>query len=125
MTVLNSISGKRERIGRLLKMHANKREEISEVFAGDICAAVGLRNVNTGETICDPDRPIVLEAMHFPDPVIAVAIEPKTKADQDKLGAALGKLVQEDPTFRVATRRPDRPSSQGWASSTSRSSSTA
>ena len=103
MSVLNSISGKRERIGRLLKMHANKREEISEVFAGDICAAVGLRNVNTGETICDPDRPIVLEAMHFPEPVISVAIEPKTKADQDKLGAALGKLVHEDPTFRVET----------------------
>jgi elongation factor G len=103
MSVLNSISGKRERIGRLLKMHANKREEISEVYAGDICAAVGLRNVATGETICDPDRPIVLEAMHFPEPVISVAIEPKTKADQDKLGAALGKLVQEDPTFRVAT----------------------
>ena len=103
MSVLNSISGRRERIGRLLKMHANKREEISEVYAGDICAAVGLRNVNTGETICDPDRPIVLEAMHFPDPVISVAIEPKTKTDQDKLGAALGKLVQEDPTFRVAT----------------------
>jgi len=103
MSVLNTITGRRERIGRLLKMHANKREEISEVFAGDICAAVGLRNVATGETICDPSRPILLEAMHFPEPVISVAIEPKTKADQDKLGAALGKLVQEDPTFRVTT----------------------
>ena len=82
-------------------MHANKREEIAEVFAGDICAAVGLRNVATGETMCDRKHPIVLEAMQFPEPVIAVAIEPKTKADQDKLGAALAKLTQEDPTFRV------------------------
>ncbi len=84
-------------------MHANKREEISEVFAGDICAAVGLRNVATGETICDPSNPIVLESMQFPEPVIAVTIEPKTTADQDKLAAALAKLVQEDPTFRVST----------------------
>ncbi len=99
--VLNATSGKKERIGRLLKMHANKREEINEVYAGDICAAVGLRSVSTGDTICDPKRPIVLESMQFPEPVIAVAIEPKTKADQDKLSNALAKLMQEDPTFRV------------------------
>jgi len=102
-TVLNATSNKKERIGRLLKMHANKREEISEVYAGDICAAVGLRSVSTGDTICAPDAPIVLETMHFPEPVISVAIEPKTKADQDKLGTALGKLTREDPTFRVHT----------------------
>ena len=102
-SVVNATSGKKERIGRLLKMHANKREEIDEVYAGDICAAVGLRSVSTGDTICDPANPIVLEAMHFPEPVISVAIEPKTKADQDKLGMALGKLTQEDPTFRVTT----------------------
>ncbi len=103
--VLNSISGKKERVGRLLKMHANKREEIKEVWAGDICAAVGLRNVTTGETICDPAAPIVLEAMSFPEPVLAVSIEPKTKADQEKLTIALSKLMQEDPTFRVYTDR--------------------
>ncbi len=102
-TVLNAANGKRERIGRLLKMHANKREEISEVWAGDICACVGLRSVSTGDTICDQKRPIVLEAMQFPEPVIAVAIEPKTKADQDKLAMALAKLTQEDPTFKVKT----------------------
>jgi elongation factor G len=102
-SVLNATKGKTERIGRLLKMHANKREEISEVWAGDIAAAVGLRGVTTGDTICDPKHPIVLEAMNFPEPVIAVSIEPKTKADQEKLGNALGKLMQEDPTFRVHT----------------------
>jgi elongation factor G len=102
-TVLNATKDTNERIGRLLKMHANKREEISEVWAGDIAAAVGLRSVTTGETICDPKHPIVLEAMSFPEPVIAVSIEPKTKADQEKLGMALGKLMQEDPTFRVHT----------------------
>ncbi len=102
VSVLNSVKGKRERIGRLLKMHANKREEISEVWAGDICAVVGLRNVATGDTICDAKHPIVLESMNFPEPVISVAIEPKTKADQDKLGEALGKLTAEDPTFRVS-----------------------
>jgi elongation factor G len=101
--VLNARTGNNERIGRLLKMHANKREEIKEVFAGDIVALVGLRSVATGDTICSPKRPIVLEAMQFPEPVIDVAIEPKTKADQDKLGMALGKLAQEDPTFRVHT----------------------
>ncbi len=101
--VHNARTGNHERIGRLLKMHANKREEIKEVFAGDIVAVVGLRNVSTGDTICSPKAPIVLEAMQFPEPVIDVAIEPKTKADQDKLGVALGKLAQEDPTFRVHT----------------------
>jgi elongation factor G len=99
--VLNVRTGNQERIGRLLKMHANKREEIKEVFAGDIAAVVGLRNVITGDTVCHPKSPIVLEAMQFPEPVIDVAIEPKTKADQDRLGAALAKLAQEDPTFRV------------------------
>jgi elongation factor G len=102
-TVLNAKKGTNERIGRLLKMHANKREEINEVWAGDIAAAVGLKNVTTGETICDPKNPVTLEAMNFPEPVIQVAIEPKTKADQEKLGMALGKLMQEDPTFRVHT----------------------
>ena len=101
--VRNASRGANERIGRLLKMHANKREEIKEVFAGDIVAVVGLRNVVTGDTICDAKSPIVLEAMQFPEPVIDVAIEPKTKADQDKLGMALAKLAQEDPTFRVHT----------------------
>ncbi len=103
VSVLNAIKGKRERIGRLLRMHANKREEISEVEAGDICAVVGLRNVRTGDTICDAKHSIILEAMNFPEPVISVAIEPKTKADQDKLGQALTKLTTEDPTFKVST----------------------
>lgn len=101
--VLNAGRGNNERIGRLLKMHANKREEIKDVFSGDIVAVVGLKNVSTGDTVCCPKRPIILEAMQFPEPVIDVAIEPKTKADQDKLGLALGKLTQEDPTFRVRT----------------------
>jgi elongation factor G len=101
--VLNARTGNHERIGRLLKMHANKREEIKEVYAGDIVGVVGLRNVSTGDTVCSTKRPIVLEAMQFPEPVIDVAIEPKTKADQDKLGVALAKLAQEDPTFRVHT----------------------
>lgn len=101
--VWNSTKQKRERIGRLLKMHANKREEIKEVYAGDIAAAVGLKNVLTGDTICDEEQPIVLEAMDFPTPVISLAIEPKSKADQEKMGFALQKLMQEDPTFRVKT----------------------
>lgn len=101
--VLNASRGNTERIGRLLKMHANKREEIKEVYSGDICAVVGLRNVLTGDSICDPKAPIVLEAMQFPEPVISVAIEPASRADQDKLGYALQKLAQEDPTFRVHT----------------------
>ena len=102
-SVLGSKRNSNERIGRLLKMHANKREEISEVWAGDIAAAVGLKNVTTGDTICDPKHPVVLESMSFPEPVIEVSIEPKTKADQEKLGMALAKLMQEDPTFRVHT----------------------
>jgi elongation factor G len=102
-TVLNSTKGNSERVGRLLQMHANKREEIKEVRAGDIGAAVGLRSVTTGDTICDSKNPIVLETMVFPEPVIAVAIEPKTKGDQEKMGVALAKLMQEDPTFKVHT----------------------
>jgi elongation factor G len=103
-SVLNSTKQKRERIGRLVKMHANKREEISEVFAGDICA-VGLRDTTTGDTLCDPAHPIVLESIEFPDPVIQIAIEPKTKADQDRLGESLSKLAREDPSFRVSVNR--------------------
>ena len=101
--VLNASKGRKERLGRILQMHANKREERQEVFAGDIAAAIGLKDVKTGDTICDPGQPIILEAMRFPEPVIAVAIEPKTKADQDKLSSGLGKLTDEDPTFRVHT----------------------
>ncbi len=101
--VLNVSRDKRERIGRLLQMHANEREEIKEVYAGDIAACVGLKNVTTGETICSENAPILLEPMDFPEPVIAVAIEPKTKADQEKLGGALAKLAQEDPTFKINT----------------------
>jgi elongation factor G len=103
-SVLNSTKGKRERIGRLVKMHANKREEISEVFAGDICA-VGLRDTTTGDTLCDPAHPIILESIEFPEPVIQIAIEPKTKADQERLGEALQKLAKEDPSFRVSVNR--------------------
>lgn len=99
--VLNSTKGKKERIGRLLKMHANKREEIKDIYAGDICATVGLKYTITGDTLCDENNPVILESMEFPDPVISVAIEPKTKADQDKLSMALNKLAQEDPSFRV------------------------
>jgi elongation factor G len=102
-SVFNSTKGRAERVGRLLKMHANKREEIKEVYAGDIAAAVGLKSVSTGDTICDEKHPILLESMDFPEPVIALAIEPKTKADQEKLGQGLAKLQAEDPTFRVAT----------------------
>ncbi|MFO7302807.1 MAG: elongation factor G, partial [Acidobacteriota bacterium] len=103
MSVYNSTKQKPERIGRLLKMHANKREEVKEVYAGDIAAAVGLKSVATGDTICDDKAPIILEAMDFPEPVITLAIEPKTKSDQEKLGLALQKLMSEDPTFRVRT----------------------
>ncbi len=101
--VLNATQGRKERAGRLLQMHANKRDEREEVFAGDIVAVIGLKSVRTGDTICVPDNPIILEAMSFPEPVISVAIEPKTKADQDKLGTGLAKLAEEDPTFRVHT----------------------
>jgi elongation factor G len=102
-TVYNATKQKSERLGRLLQMHANKREEIKEVYAGDIAAAVGLRSVSTGDTICDEKKPVVLESMDFPEPVISLSIEPKTKADQEKLGVGLGKLMAEDPTFRVNT----------------------
>ena len=102
-SVLNAISGKKERIGRLLQMHANNREEIKEVLAGDIAACVGLKNITTGETLCALDKPIILERMEFPEPVISVAVEPKSKADQEKMGLALGRLAQEDPSFRVHT----------------------
>ena len=102
-SVLNAGRGRSERIGRLLKMHANKREDISEILAGDICAAVGLKNVSTGDTICDEKHPIALESIEFAVPVISVAVEPKTKADQEKMGMALSKLAQEDPTFKVHT----------------------
>src|ERR1043166_7563865 len=101
--VFNSGKRSRERISRLLQMHANKREEIEEVYAGDICACVGLKSVNTGDTLCDEQKQIILESIDFPAPVISVAIEPKTKADQDKLGVAMQRLAQEDPTFRVST----------------------
>jgi len=101
--VYNSSKGTRERIGRLLQMHANKREEIEAVHAGDICACVGLKSVTTGDTLCDENKQVILEAMTFPTPVIDVAVEPKTKADQDKMGQALARLAQEDPTFRVHT----------------------
>jgi elongation factor G len=102
-TVYNPIKGKKERIGRLLQMHANQRDEIKEVRAGDIAAAVGLKDVTTGDTLCATDRVIMLEKMVFPEPVIAMAIEPKTKGDQEKMGIALSRLAQEDPSFRVRT----------------------
>lgn len=101
--VLNATKGKRERIGRILQMHANSRQEISEVFSGDIAAAVGLKDTGTGDTLCDEKNPVILESMNFPDPVIDIAVEPKTKADQDKLGVALAKLTEEDPTLRAKT----------------------
>lgn len=107
--VLNSVKDKRERIGRIVQMHANKREEIKEVRAGDIAAAIGLKDVTTGDTLCIESAPIILERMEFPEPVISVAVEPKTKADQEKMGLALGRLAQEDPSFRVWT---DEESSQ-------------
>jgi len=102
-TVLNSTRGKRERLGRIVQMHANHRDEIKEVRAGDIAAAIGLKDVVTGDTLCDPNNPIILERMDFPEPVISVAVEPKTKGDQEKMGIALGRLAQEDPSFRVHT----------------------
>ncbi len=101
--IVNATKGKKERFGRILKMHANKREEIKAVYAGDIAAAVGLKYTTTGDTLCDPKTPCILESMEFPEPVIHIAIEPKTKSDQEKMGTALGKLVQEDPSLRVKT----------------------
>ncbi|MFE8073439.1 elongation factor G [Marinobacteraceae bacterium S3BR75-40.1] len=102
-SVYNSVKGKKERVGRLVQMHSKERQEIKEVWAGDIAAAVGLKNVTTGDTLCDENAKIILEKMEFPEPVIAVAVEPKSKADQEKMGVALGKLAQEDPSFRVRT----------------------
>jgi elongation factor G len=102
-TIYNPVKGRKERIGRLLQMHANQREEIKEVRAGDIAAAVGLKEATTGETLCDPDKIIVLERMEFPEPVISQAVEPRTKQDQEKMGIALNRLAQEDPSFRVHT----------------------
>jgi len=102
-SIFNVAKGRKKRVGRLLRMHANKREDITEILAGDICAAVGLRTVSTGDTICDEEHPIALEAIDFPTPVIQLAVEPKTKADQEKMGMAIQKLAQEDPTFRVNT----------------------
>ncbi|MGH2519331.1 MAG: elongation factor G, partial [Chloroflexota bacterium] len=101
--VYNSTKGEKERVGRLLQMHADKREDIDEVFAGDIAAVVGLKSTFTGDTLCDQERPVVLETIKFPEPVISVAVEPRTKADQDKMGLALSKLAEEDPTFRLRT----------------------
>src|SRR5690606_7564492 len=102
-TILNAVKGRKERIGRILQMHANERKEIKIVHAGDIAAAVGLKDVTTGDTLCDLKQPITLERMEFPEPVISVAVEPKTKVDQEKMGMALSKLAQEDPSFRVHT----------------------
>ena len=101
--VLNSTKGKKERVGRLLKMHSNKREDIKEVYAGEICAFVGLKETLTGDTLCSEKEPVILERMEFPDPVISIAVEPKTKADQEKMALALAKLAEEDPSFRVHT----------------------
>ncbi len=102
-SVINSVKGKKERVGRMVQMHANQREEIKEVRAGDIAALIGMKDVTTGETLCDADKPIILERMDFPEPVISLSVEPKTKQDQEKMGIALGKLAQEDPSFRVKT----------------------
>ena len=125
-SVLNSTKGQRERLGRILLMHANHREDITQVYSGDIAAAVGLKNTTTGDTLCDEKYPIVLESMEFPEPVIRVAIEPKTKAGQEKMDIALGKLAEEDPPSRpTRTRKRARPSSPAWASSIWRSSSIA
>lgn len=101
--VYNSTKGKKERIGRILQMHANHREEIERVYSGDIAAAVGLKFTTTGDTICNEDHEVILESMVFPEPVISVAIEPKTKAGRDKMGIALAKLAEEDPTFKTYT----------------------
>ena len=101
--VLNATKNKKERVGRILQMHANKRQELDKVYSGDIAAAVGFKTTSTGDTICDEQHPVILESMEFPEPVIDIAIEPKTKAGQDKMGEALVKLAEEDPTFRVHT----------------------
>jgi elongation factor G len=124
--VLNARTGKKERLGRLLEMHANAREDVDRVYAGDIVACIGMKDTKTGDTLCDDKQPIILEKMVFPEPVIHVAIEPKTKVDQDKMAKALGALSDEDPTFRVHTdEETARPSWAAWASCTSRCSSIA
>ena len=102
-TIMNSVKGDKERIGRMLLMHANNREDIKTAYAGDIVAIAGLKDTITGETLCDSQKPIILESMDFPDPVIEIAVEPKTKADQEKMGEALGRLAKEDPSFRVSS----------------------
>lgn len=101
--VYNSVKQKKERFGRIVQMHANKRDEIKEIRAGDIAAAIGLKDVTTGDTLCDPNHVVILERMEFPEPVIQIAVEPRSKADQEKMGIALGKLAAEDPSFRVET----------------------
>ena len=102
--VLNATKNKKERVGRIVQMHANKRTEIDKVYSGDIAAAVGFKITTTGDTICDEQHPVILESMEFPEPVIELAIEPKTKAGQGKLGESLAKLAEEDPTFRICCR---------------------
>src|SRR3712207_228344 len=101
--VLNAATGRTERIGRILMMHANHREEVEEIYAGDIAAGVGLKQTSTGDTLCAPDAPVVLETIDFPEPVVHVSIEPKTRVDQEKMSVALARLAEEDPTFRVRT----------------------
>ena len=103
ISLLNSTRDKTERVGRMVLMHANNREEIAEAYAGDIVALVGLKDTRTGDTLCDPAKPVILEKMEFPDPVIEMKVEPKTKADQEKMAVALYKLAAEDPSFRVST----------------------
>ncbi len=125
VTLLNSTKDKRERIGRMVLMHANSREDIDEAFAGDIVAFVGLKDSRTGDTLCDPQKPVILEKMEFPDPVIEMAVEAATKSDQEKLTVALLKLASEDPSFRVTTdSESGQTSSRAWASFTSTSRST-
>ena len=117
--VINATKGKKERIGKLFQMHANKENPVDAASAGHIYAVIGLKDTTTGDTLSDPNKQVVLESMTFPDPVIEVAIEPKTKSDQEKLSLSIQKLAEEDPTFKVhQTRRPARPSSAAWASST-------
>jgi elongation factor G len=119
---MNTVKEKRERIGRMLQMHSNSREDIKEAFAGDIVAIAGLKETTTGDTLCDPLKPVILERMEFPDPVIEIAVEPKTKSDQEKMGLALNRLAAEDPSFRVVrTKNPVRRSFRVWASCTSTS----
>ncbi len=125
-SVMNTVKEKRERVGRMLQMHSNSREDIEEAFAGDIVALAGLKETTTGDTLCDPLKPVILERMEFPEPVIQIAIEPKSKGDQEKMGLALNRLAAEDPSFRVKTDQESaRRSSPAWANCTSTSSSTA